>query len=497
MRSLVWFRTDLRAADNTALHHAATQASSGSMGGVLGVFVISPAEWKRHDFATVKVDLILRTLAQFSEALASLNIPLVVLHAKREREIPVLLVDLAREHRCSSLHFNREYEVDEQARDAAVTRAFEDACLEVHAWDDQAAIAPGLVRTGENRFFTVFTPFKRRWITVWQETGGHPPLAAPKRQVAISIKPSPVPASVEGFASKVDPAIWPAGEQHAAKRLRAFARSAIEHYKDRRDFPALDSATSQLSPYLAIGTISPRQCIAAALDANERASNKRALDAGDAGAACWISELIWREFYIHVLAGYPRVCKNRAFQIPTDRIKWSYDERHFRAWCEGKTGVPIVDAAIRQLLATGWMHNRLRMVAAMYLTKDLFIDWRWGERFFMRHLVDGFFASNNGGWQWSASTGTDAAPYFRIFNPYSQSEKFDPDGEFIRKYVPELASLESDAIHDPSRLPPLARAGIDYPDPIVDRAKVKARVLEAFQAIKQQTPTSQQPAEPH
>ena len=174
----------------------------------------------------------------------------------------------------------------------------------------------------------------------------------------------------------------------------------------------------------------------------------------------------------------------RAFKPATERLKWSDNETHFEAWKRGRTGVPIVDAAMRQLLHTGWMHNRLRMIAAMYLAKDLFIDWRWGERHFMQHLVDGYFASNNGGWQWSASTGTDAAPYFRIFNPISQSRKCDPEGAFIRRCVPELSRLDGDAIHDPSSLPPLARASLDYPPPIVDHGKARERVFAAFSSLK-------------
>ena len=248
----------------------------------------------------------------------------------------------------------------------------------------------------------------------------------------------------------------------------------IDAYGNARDFPALNG-TSALSPYLACGAISPRQCLAAAT-----AADGQRLQAGRAGPTAWITELIWREFYRHVLVGFPRVCRNRAFKVQTDRIRWRRDEDDFGSWCAGRTGVPIVDAAMRQLLETGWMHNRLRMVVAMYLTKDLFIDWRQGERFFMTHLVDGDFASNNGGWQWAASTGTDAAPYFRIFNPISQSRRFDPDGTFIHRYCPELADLGGRAIHDPAALPPPARGAIDYPDPIVDHTRARARVMAAF-----------------
>ncbi len=477
MRSLMWFRSDLRTRDNTAL----TEACRGR-GGCVGVFVISPGEWRAHDVAPVRVDLILRTLKELGAALAKLNIPLVVRSAETPREIPAALLNLARDCRCERLHFNREYEVNESRRDEAVRLAFEREGLTVTAHDDQTIIAPGRVRTQEGRPFTVFTPFKKRWLAVLDEDGGPPPLGLPGRQPEIEVKPSTIPTHIEGFTSSVSPSLWPAGEAAAAARLRRFCDSTISSYKAKRDLPALDS-TSALSPHLAVGSISPRQCLAAALEANDGKA-----DGGKQGPATWISELVWREFYVHVMAAFPRVCMHRAFKPETDRIRWSDNEALFTAWCQGRTGFPIVDAAMRQLAQTGWMHNRLRMITAMFLTKDLFIDWRRGEKFFMQSLVDGFLASNNGGWQWSASTGTDAAPYFRIFNPFSQSRTCDPRGEFIRRFCPELAHLDDDQIHEPhsdkSGVAPLARATLDYPEPIVDHAKARERVLKAFAALR-------------
>ena len=235
--------------------------------------------------------------------------------------------------------------------------------------------------------------------------------------------------------------------------------------------PAVDG-TSTLSPYLAAGVLSPRQCLRAAVEANRGRAGS-----GKMGVTTWISELIWREFYRHIVIGFPRVGMNRPFRLETDRLPWRYDEGQFQAWCAGRTGVPIVDAGMRQLAETGWMHNRVRMITAMFLAKDLFIDWRWGERHFMRHLVDGDFASNNGGWQWSASTGTDAAPYFRIFNPFRQSRRFDPKGDYLRRFVPELASVSAGEIHEPHRNVSLRT---DYPTPIVDHANARKQAIEAF-----------------
>jgi deoxyribodipyrimidine photo-lyase len=223
--------------------------------------------------------------------------------------------------------------------------------------------------------------------------------------------------------------------------------------------------------------LSFRQCCQAVL-----AENDGRLNEGDAGLTAWVNELVWREFYQHIVIGFPRVCRHRAFQQHTEALAWRDDETAFTAWCEGRTGYPIVDAAMRQLVETGWMHNRLRMVTAMFLTKHLLIDWRRGEAFFLRHLIDGEFAANNGGWQWAASTGTDAAPYFRIFNPTTQSQRFDPEGTFIKTYLPSLATLSAKQRHAPPAGDLLGQA--DYPAPIVDHKAARARALDAFKALK-------------
>ncbi len=482
MRPLVWFRSDLRVRENTAL----SAACAASTDGVVAVYVISPEDWRAHDRGGAQVDFILRTLRVLSADLAKLNIPLIVRTAERRAGIPDLLLGLAREHAAAAIHFNAEYEVDESARDAKVKAAFAAAGLSAHAHTDQVVLDPAAVRTGEGRFFTVFTPYKRAWIRELLKAGGIRTLPALAPVKPIPVRPTPVPVEVEGFRSPVPAELWPAGEAEASARLARFVEERIRGYKAQRDFPALEG-TSRLSPYLAIGAISPRTCVAAAVEANVAlggAGAKSPLDSGNVGITTWISELIWREFYTHVLVGFPRVCKGRAFQPATERLPWSTNEAHYAAWCEGRTGVPIVDAAMRSLAAQGWMHNRLRMIVAMYLSKDLFLDWRWGERHFARNLIDFAFASNNGGWQWSASTGTDAAPYFRIFNPYSQSRNFDPDGAFIRRWVPELRDMPTEAIHDPSKLPALARARLDYPEPIVDHSTARDRVVAAFKSIK-------------
>lgn len=467
-------------ADNTSL----LAASFGARRGVVCVYVVSPAEWAGHDMAPIQVDYRLRALAVVSQDLQKLGIPLRILHAANPRSIPEMLVNLAREIEADGICFNREYEIDEARRDQRVMDAFTRVGLRATAYVDQTALPPELPRTGNRTYFTVFSPFKKAWLKAMQ--AGRPIMAAgrPKKQEWITgLRSDDVPRQVAGFTCHIDEAtrvnLWPAGEHIAMEWLQEFVANRGKAYKEARDIPSV-AGTSKLSPALAIGTISPRQCLEAAISANGGKA-----DGGEPGLSHWISEVIWREFYVHVTVGFPRVCMNRAFKTVTDRIEWSYDEQQFEAWKRGMTGYPIVDAAMRQLNATGWMHNRLRMVAAMFLTKDLFIDWRWGEKYFMQNLIDGFLASNNGGWQWSASTGTDAAPYFRIFNPISQSEKFDAQGAFIRHYVPELKSVSSDEIHNPE---PLTRSRCGYPMPIVDHSKARDRVFAAFKAADPSTP---------
>ena len=476
MRVLVWFRTDLRVVDNPALHHACGSADRG----VVALFVITAKQWRGHDWGANKVDFILRNLDSLSKSLKKLNIPLLVRSAGTFTQVPSTLRRVAKDCQCDTLCFNAEYEVNERRRDEAVRRAFEQRGLKVHMLHDQTVIRPDVIRTKEDRFYTVFTPFKRAWLGHLAELGRPAPLGRPKRQAELVAAPDIVPERWAGFASgEAIRKLWPAGEKTAHRRLAAFIEHHIADYKRKRDEAAI-KGTSRLSPYLAAGVISARQCLDAALQAN----NGR-LETGRAGPLTWISELIWREFYRHILVGFPRVSMNRAFRLETERLAWRDDAEGFEAWCEGRTGFPIIDAAMRQLNETGWMHNRLRMIVAMFLTKDLFIDWRRGERYFMQHLIDGDLASNNGGWQWAASTGTDAAPYFRIFNPFSQSRKFDAAGDFIRRYVPELRDAEGDAVHEPARLPEMLRSMLDYPEPIVDHAEARQRTIAAFRALKE------------
>ncbi|MCT8470062.1 deoxyribodipyrimidine photo-lyase [Chromohalobacter canadensis] len=466
---LMWFRSDLRTLDNRALHAAAER------GPVIAVFLTSLPQWQRHDHGANKVDFWLRGVAALREHLAGLNIPLLQRCIATYDEAPAALLELARAHGASALHFNREYPLNERRRDAAVESAFQATGLAVRGHTDAVAYAPGELLTGKGEPYSVFTPFAKAW---------HRQLAS--RRIALVEEPEPqAPLAIDADAppsgdletmadAPLDPSLWPAGQDEAGNRLERFLRFRGHHYKRQRDFPALPG-TSELSPYLALGMISHRQCLHAVMGNNEGH-----LADGDAGLTAWANELIWREFYLHIAASFPDINRHYPFQPHTKALAWRDDDAGFQAWCEGRTGYPLVDAAMRQLVHCGWMHNRLRMVVAMFLSKHLLIDWRRGEAFFMRHLVDGDFASNNGGWQWAASTGTDAAPYFRIFNPTTQAERFDPEGRFIAQWLPELAELPVKSRFFPSES---QRRQTGYATPIVDHKAARQRALDAFKSL--------------
>lgn len=464
---LVWLRSDLRVHDNSAL------AAAAAKGPVVAVFLRSIEQWRAHGHGTNKLDFWARGVHSLKESLTGLNIPLLHRDIDSFDDAPSVLLALAQKHGVQQLHFNYEYPLNEQRRDQAVLEAFKHAGLTAQGHHDAIAFAPGSLLTGKGDYYGVFTPFAKAWHKqVTQEQ-----LAlrdTPQAQSPLDLPSDPLPALPELEDSPVDGRQWPAGENAASDHLERFLRFRGRHYQRQRDFPNV-RGTSELSPYLALGMISYRQCLQAVMSENEGH-----LADGDAGLTTWVSELIWREFYQHVAVGFPQVCRHQPFQEHTRDLAWRDDDEGFAAWCEGRTGYPIVDAAMRQLVTTGWMHNRLRMVTAMFLSKHLLIDWRRGEAFFMRHLVDGEFCANNGGWQWAASTGTDAAPYFRIFNPTTQSTRFDPEGAFIAHWLPELASLPAKARHAP---PQDMLNPVDYPAPIVDHKAARQRALDAFKAL--------------
>lgn len=467
-RQLVWFRTDLRTRDNSALT-AAMQT-----GPTLAIYLITPGQWREHDDAPVKTDFWLRNLRELHEKLAQLNVPLLIRNVDYWDNAAESLARVCREQRISCVHANEEYGVNESRRDQRVAASLYEAGIGWQCHLDQLLFAPGSIRTRAGGYFQVFSQFRRACYQRLHDRLPQPQ-PAPSKQVPLEVRSDRLPAETHFRVSDAPRQLWPAGEQAALERLTTFADERLEDYDRMRDCPALHG-TSQLSPYLAAGVLSPRQCLNAALRINHGE-----LDSGNAGAVSWINELLWREFYKHILVGFPRVSRHRAFRAATEAVPWRHAPDELAAWQEGRTGFPLIDAAMRQLQSTGWMHNRLRMIVAMFLSKNLLIDWRLGERFFMQHLIDGDLAANNGGWQWSASTGTDAVPWFRLFNPVTQSQRIDPEGRFIRTWIPELAHLDNRSIHFPAGGGLFGEAA--YPPPMINLPASRDRALDAFRNL--------------
>lgn len=449
-----WVRKDLRLGDNPAL-----QAALAAGRGVIPVFILD--EHLLEKPAPKRQAFLMDGLRALAVDLESRGSRLIV----RQGEAQDVLRELMSETGAEVLFAEEDYSPYARSRDQKV-----EAALPLQLVVGATVQHPATVHKADGAPYTVFTPFSKAWKNLPQPGSLKPaPASLPPVPGDLASLPIPHFEPVQGFA---------AGEAEALRRLEAFLQQLIETYSDDRnrfDLPG----TSMLSPYLRFGMLSARQAVLVARAAS------------GAGRDTWINELIWREFYQAILYYFPHVLK-QAFNPAMRSIPWRDDPAALQAWQQGQTGYPIVDASMRQLAATGWMHNRGRMITASFLVKDLLINWQEGERWFMQHLVDGDPASNNGGWQWAAGTGTDAAPYFRIFSPILQSQKFDPQGAFIRKWIPELRAVPDAYIHTPWLMaPPMqqtlgVRIGTHYPAPIVDHASIKERTLAAYAASKNQ-----------
>ena len=387
------------------------------------------------------------------------------------REAPDAIARFCADHGIARVHANAEWGLNERRRDEAVAAALGEADVEWTLHQGGTLLPPGSVLTGKGECYRVYTPYARACREAAQRAAGGGRRAPSADAAGLGRGPA------AGPLRRLRPALGRGARALARRRgcrRRAAGRLCRRGHRVLPGRPRLPVATRHELPVALSGR---RRAVGRPGARAAQAANLGELDSGKAGIATWINELLWREFYQHLLAAYPELSMHRPMKPETAHVPWRDAPDDLLAWQEGRTGIPIVDAAMRQLLALGWMHNRLRMVTAMFLSKNLLIDWRLGEAWFMAHLVDGDLAANNGGWQWSASTGADAVPYFRVFNPLSQSRKFDPDGVFLREWLPELAHLPGDAIHDPS---PMERAAAGYPAPIVDLAGSRLRALEAF-----------------
>ncbi|HEX3139137.1 MAG TPA: deoxyribodipyrimidine photo-lyase [Rhizobacter sp.] len=478
--ALVWFRRDLRPHDNAALFHALKAARRVWCG-----FVFDRDILDALPRADRRVEFIRDSVAALDDALRACcpGGGLIVRHGSALDELP----RLARQLHAQAVYANHDDEPAALARDSRVRGALADLGISLHTSKDHVVFERNEVLTTSGTPYSVFTPYKNAWLKKLEPFYVS---AYPVEKYADSLAALPegmhagVPALAElGFApTNLHELKLGTGSEGAREMLADFL-PRMDRYADTRDFPAV-KGPSYLSTHLRFGTVSIRQL------AHEAATR---MHHGSSGATSWLSELIWRDFYHQVLHHHPRVAVT-SFKPEYDAIRWEHGkhaEALFAAWCEGRTGYPLIDAAMAQINQTGYMHNRLRMVVASFLVKDLGIDWRWGERYFAQLLNDYDLAANNGGWQWAASTGCDAQPWFRIFNPVSQSQKFDSQGKFIRRYVPQLARLSDQAIHAPWLARPieLAEAGVvlgeNYPRPLVMHDEAREKTLQRYAVVRQ------------
>ncbi len=476
---IVLFRDDLRLADNPALTHAARSGAP-----VLALFLLEPESETRRAPGAAARWWLHGSLESLRRELEARGVPLALLRGSAH----ATLIDFARRVEACAVSWNRRAGAPAREEDEILASALKDESVEAHHFPANMLFDPQAVRTGSGGAYRVFTPFWRAARQMTPDT------------------PLPVPQEIEGWKdpfeserledwgllpTKPDWAggiaqAWTPGERDARRRLDAFLQGTVADYGERRDFPA-DAATSRLSPSLRFGEISAREIWHRVRAANE------AGDAPEADGEKFLSEVGWREFCHHLLGGH-RDLATRNFNPAFDRFPWARDEKALAAWQQGRTGYPIVDAGMRELWATGWMHNRVRMIAASFLTKHLLIDWREGEKWFWDTLVDADPANNPAGWQWVAGCGADAAPYFRIFNPVLQGEKFDPEGAYVRHWVPELERLDKRWLHKPWEAPARAlseagvRLGETYPRPVIDHTSARKRALSAYEAMRSDAP---------
>ena len=468
--SLIWLRRDLRLYDNAALFHALKNSNQVFVVFVFDTHILDKLKNKKDR----RIEFIHRSLAEIKANLNKNGSDLIVEKGKPESLIPKFIT----KYKCDSLYINRDYEKYAQDRDNLITKLLAKNQINTYTFKDQVLFEKDEIVTQSNKPYTVFTPYKNNHLKKLTEKGIHLYNCDMYKSnfAKFSYKPIPTLKELQFEKTNLQDFDIPTGTLGGEKLLEKFKKN-IKNYSLNRNYPFI-RGVSYLSVHNRFGTLSIRHLA------------KIAIEADNTGSSTWLSELIWRDFYFQIVANFPHVSENKSFKPQFEDLQFENDKNKFEAWKNGLTGFPIIDAAMKQINQTGYMHNRLRMIVSSFLVKDLLIDWRWGEQYFQDNLIDFDFSANNGGWQWAASTGCDSQPYFRIFNPTLQSEKFDKDGLFIKKYLPQLEPLSPKQIHAPwvhfEKNPDIfpIKLGKDYPFPIVNHSDQRDKALNMYKACK-------------
>lgn len=477
MHFVYWFRKDLRLKDNRALSEFIKETGENSFS-----FIYIKNNNSYSYFGEKRVRFLNECLEDLGNELSRHSLHLQIFKGKSTQ----VFKEITEKYKFISLYFNRQIEPYCIKRDNEAEELLKESGGRCLSFKDSTLFEHGEILNNEGNHFKVFTPFKNKSLQTLSDEHLREHKSdfsglSKSKEIILDVNSKSFPESVNSD----DKVFLKGGRTNAVKQFKRFYETELVCYKSKRDYPGING-TSLLSAHIHFGTLSIRELFRAAF---RKLSECRNSDVKEE-VQTWINELLWREFYYDITFHCPRIM-GESFKKEFDNLKWNYDENDFGKWCSGHTGYPIVDAGMRQLNTVGWMHNRVRMITAMFLTKDLFMDWRLGEKYFAEKLIDFDFSSNNGGWQWSASTGVDSQPYFRIFNPYLQSRKFDPEGNYIRKYVPELNSLPNELIHEPDLMSKQQQKeykvvlGKDYPFPIVDHKAAKEKVIKNFKNISE------------
>ncbi|BBI01244.1 deoxyribodipyrimidine photolyase [Buchnera aphidicola (Nipponaphis monzeni)] len=463
--NLIWFRNDLRTLENPAVS-AACQNNTFK---VIAIYIATPNQWRSHHMAPKQAAFIYHNLISLKNELVHFDIKLYTHQSSTFLNAALYFIKFCLKHDVKNVFYNYEYMLNECERDNLVKKHLHRKKIFMYGFHGSMLLSPHVVKNKKNKTYQVYSPFKKCVLKHLKQLNLASPMLLKKNikyKKMLTIRPFCYP--MEEF----DQTIFPIGEKRALYRLKIFCTNKIIRYGLHRNFPYLTS-TSLLSPYLSIGVLSPIQCLKYIL--------KKVPNVFSLSKKCtWLNEIIWREFYYYLIASYPILSKNQSIKKWTEKIPWKNNNIYLEAWKKGNTGFPIIDAGMRQLNTLGWMHNRLRMITASFLVKNLFIDWRLGHNYFMSKLIDGNFASNNGNWQWISSTGYNSTPYFRIFNPEIQSKKFDCLGKFILQYIPELKKIPISEIHNPHAWIIKNKVNFNYPAPIINYKLSRKNNLSVF-----------------